>query len=153
MLYLFVQTFFWILAAFILGLIVGWWLSGRCRCEQQEQQKIVQDDAPLTEVDTVDSVVNDAWKPQGFSSAPADLDDLKRIKGIGPVIEKTLNSLGIYTFKQISEFSEDNVKWVDDHIDFPGRINREQWVSQASQLATGGTTDFSARVDKGDVTY
>lgn len=153
MLYLFVQTFFWILAAFILGLIVGWWLSGRCRCEQQEQQKVVSDEAPLKEADTVENAVNDTWKPQGFSSAPADLDDLKRIKGIGPVIEKTLNGLGIYTFKQISDFSEDNIKWVDNHIDFPGRINREQWVAQASQLATGGTTDFSARVDKGDVTY
>jgi len=152
MFYLFVQTFFWILAAFILGLIVGWWLSGRCRCKQKDNEEAVSGNDSIA-VSSVDSAIDDNWKPQGFSSAPADQDDLKRIKGVGPVIEKTLNGLGIYTFKQISDFSEDNVKWVDDHIDFPGRINREQWVSQAEQLAAGEPTAFSARVDKGDVSY
>jgi len=61
-------------------------------------------------------------------------DDLKRISGIGPVIEKTLNAEGIYHFKQIADFTPDNVNWVDRHISFPGRITREEWIRQAKGL-------------------
>ena len=97
--------------------------------------------------------MNDEWQPTGFSQRPADADELKRIKGIGPVIEKTLNGLGIYQFKQIAEFSRDNIAWVDKYISFPGRIDREEWVSQAKELAEGKETEFSKRVDTGEMNY
>jgi NADH-quinone oxidoreductase subunit E len=34
---------------------------------------------------------------------------------------------------------------------FKGRVTRDGWVSQARILAGGGTTEFSERVEKGDV--
>ena len=68
-------------------------------------------------------------------------DDLKRINGIGPVIEKTLNDEGIYHFQQIANFTPDNVSWVDKHISFPGRITREEWIRQATGLAAGDITE------------
>ncbi len=171
MFYLFFQTWGWIIAAFIIGMLVGWWLCGRCRCsgtnDSSDQVAVVSEtqsttvEAPAEEVATqanlvsdVDDVqVEDSWKPAGFSEKPADSDDLKRIKGVGPVIEKTLNGLGIYQFKQIADFTRDNISWVDKYISFPGRIDREEWVSQAKALAQGKDTEFSKRVDKGEMNY
>ncbi len=36
-------------------------------------------------------------------------------------------------------------------MSFPGRIEREDWIAQAKELATGGETEFSKRVDAGQV--
>jgi len=64
--------------------------------------------------------------------APAEKDDLKLIYGIGPVMEGILNELGITSFKQISEFSKDDIERVADAIDtFPDRIERDDWVGGA----------------------
>ena len=72
-------------------------------------------------------------------------DDLKKISGVGPKLEKTLNDLGIFHFAQIAAFSRDNVAWVDRHLRFKGRIERENWIEQAKVLAAGGETEFSRR--------
>jgi len=81
----------------------------------------------------------------------AGADDLKRIKGIGPKNEDALNELGIFAFAQIAEWNDNNIKWVEQRLDFPGRIERENWVSQAKLLAAGVETEFSKRVDAGEV--
>jgi NADH-quinone oxidoreductase subunit E len=79
-------------------------------------------------------------------------DDLKRIKGIGPKLEKLCNSLGFWHFDQIAEWTPDEVAWVDQNLEgFKGRVTRDSWVAQARLLASGGETEFSQRVDKGDV--
>lgn len=78
-------------------------------------------------------------------------NDLKRISGIGPKNEDQLNALGIHTFDQIAAWTPENVKWVEGYLSFRGRIAREDWVGQAKTLAAGGETDFSKRVDAGDV--
>jgi predicted flap endonuclease-1-like 5' DNA nuclease len=65
-----------------------------------------------------------------------DKDDLKHISGIGPVIEKKLNGLGIYTFRQISEFTPQMIQHVTSSIKFfPDRIGRDNWIGQAAALA------------------
>jgi NADH-quinone oxidoreductase subunit E len=44
------------------------------------------------------------------------------------------------------------VAWVDQNLEgFKGRVSRDNWVEQAKTLASGGETEFSARVKKGDV--
>lgn len=79
-------------------------------------------------------------------------DDLKRIKGIGPKLEKLCNELGFWHFDQIAAWTADEVAWVDANLEgFRGRVTRDQWVAQAKTLAEGGETDFSRRVDDGDV--
>jgi NADH-quinone oxidoreductase subunit E len=77
--------------------------------------------------------------PQGLSAPEGEPDDLKKISGIGPGIEKTLNGLGIYHFRQIAAFTPDNVAWVNQHLRFKGRIEREDWIEQARKLAAGET--------------
>ncbi|MEO0956109.1 MAG: hypothetical protein AAFY12_14030 [Pseudomonadota bacterium] len=44
-----------------------------------------------------------------------------------------------------------NVDWVEDFMSFPGRIEREDWIAQARTLAEGKETEFSKRVDAGEV--
>lgn len=62
-------------------------------------------------------------------------DDLKRIKGIGPAIEKTLNELGIFRLQQIAEMSEYDIDRVADRLrGFRSRIYRENWIGQAREL-------------------
>lgn len=78
-------------------------------------------------------------------------DNLTRIKGIGVKIEETLNNAGIFHFDQIAAWTEENIKWADANIAFPGRVKREKWVEQAKILAEGGETEFSKRVDAGEV--
>jgi len=75
-----------------------------------------------------------------FGSATAEQkDDLKMISGIGPVIEEKLNSLDIYTFEQISKFSETDREVVNEAIEFfPGRIERDEWIAQAKELVYSG---------------
>ena len=63
-------------------------------------------------------------------------DNLKMISGIGPVLEQKLNALGIYTFRQISEFTPQTIEHVTSSIKFfPDRIGRDNWIGQAAALA------------------
>lgn len=78
-------------------------------------------------------------------------DNLKRISGIGPKNESALNDLGIFHFAQIAALNAREVLWVGSFLAFPGRIEREKWLDQAKLLAAGTETDFSKRVDKGEV--
>ncbi len=62
-------------------------------------------------------------------------DDLKLITGVGPFVEDKLNSIGIFTFEQISRFTDEDIKKVTELTEFfPGRIERDDWVSQAKKL-------------------
>ena len=81
----------------------------------------------------------------------ATLEDLKRIRGIGVLIEKKLNSMGVVSYEQIANWSAQDIDRVSQSLDFKGRIERENWVEQARILASGGATEFSRRVDRGEI--
>ena len=67
-------------------------------------------------------------------------DDLKVIKGIGPKIEGVLNGLGITALEQIAALKSHEIEKVNDAIEFPGRIERDEWVSQAKDLVAERTS-------------
>jgi peptide/nickel transport system ATP-binding protein len=73
---------------------------------------------------------------------PKKPDDLKLISGVGPKIEAILNGLGIYRFSQIAAWKKAEREWVDDHLKFAGRIERDDWVRQAKALAKGGEAEY-----------
>lgn len=79
-------------------------------------------------------------RPAALSAARDNRpDDLKRIKGIGPKLEKLCNSLGFYHFDQIAVWTEEEIMWVDQNLEgFKGRVVRDEWVAQARQLASEG---------------
>ncbi|MEM6641965.1 MAG: hypothetical protein AAF616_03215 [Bacteroidota bacterium] len=103
-------------------------------CKAQENSSAIEEETKH-EGDIASQDKENAEK-LGFKPASASQkDDLTKIKGIGPFIEKKLNSLGIYTFEQIESFTPDTVEKVTDAIQFfPGRIDRDDWVGQAKRL-------------------
>ncbi|MGH1577335.1 hypothetical protein [Planktotalea sp.] len=96
---------------------------------------------------------NEGTKPETLSEARnGQADDLKQIKGIGPKLEKLCNSLGFYHFDQIANWTADEEAWVNANLEgFKGRVSRDTWIAQAKVLAAGGETEFSKRVEDGDV--
>lgn len=78
-----------------------------------------------------------------------EADDLTIISGIGGWIKEKLNALDIYTFRQISNFNEEDVHTVTDAIEyFPGRIERDEWILQAQELVriAGNKSELLARI-------
>ena len=70
----------------------------------------------------------------GLATA-SQADDLKDIVGIGPFLERKLHSLGIYTFRQVANFTKEDMDKVNEIIEFfPGRIERDNWVEQSAEL-------------------
>lgn len=107
---------------------------------------------PATEAAPASQQVNggaDAGsKPQLLDAPQGAADDLKLIKGVGPKLEEKLNKMGVWHFSQIAGWSAEQVSWVDDSLNFKGRIDRDDWIGQAKILAAGGTTEFAQRTGK-----
>lgn len=65
-----------------------------------------------------------------------DPDDLTQLKGVPKVLERRLHKVGVFYFWQIAEWSPEDVKYVDAKLaTFSGRIERDDWVNQAGELA------------------
>ncbi len=82
---------------------------------------------------------------------PVRPDDLKRIRGVGVLIEKRLNAMGVWRYEQIANWTSSDISRISQALEFRGRIERENWVEQARILASGGQTEFAKRVDRGEV--
>ncbi|BDA83771.1 hypothetical protein Sa4125_13130 [Aureimonas sp. SA4125] len=65
-------------------------------------------------------------------------DDLTKISGIGPSIERLLFAAGIFHFDQIAAWTADEIRWADELSGFRGRAGREKWVEQARRLGGVG---------------
>jgi predicted flap endonuclease-1-like 5' DNA nuclease len=77
-------------------------------------------------------IENNAPPPLMGPGAP---DDLKLIVGVGPVLERMLHQLGVTTFRQVAYWSERDIDDFDAKLhEFPGRIRRDGWVTQARAL-------------------
>jgi NADH-quinone oxidoreductase subunit E len=68
---------------------------------------------------------------------PPKADDLKRISGIGPKLEKVLHGMGINSFADIAKWTEAEMLRVDDKLGLDNRIIRDDWVKQAKALLEG----------------
>ena len=92
-------------------------------------------------------------KPAVLAKARAGgADDLKMIKGVGPVLEKALNTSGVFHFDQVAVWKKADAVWFDENVKGAnGRVVRDEWVKQAKILAKGGTTEFASKVKKGGV--
>ncbi len=73
-----------------------------------------------------------------YTKRPAQVDDLKKITGVGKVLEGKLQAAGIYTYRQIADWKVAQVKAFDEHLSFKGRIQRDGWKKQAAALARAG---------------
>ena len=62
-------------------------------------------------------------------------DDLKKISGVGPKLEGLLHENGVFHFDQILGWGAEEIAYMDDKLSFKGRIERDDWVAQATQFA------------------
>ncbi|CAN1562071.1 NADH dehydrogenase subunit E [Rhabdaerophilaceae bacterium] len=107
------------------------------KAEEAEIEKLLaalpKDASPEQKADAVGT------RPSGLPEAREKRPDkLTLIKGIGPVNEGKLHSIGIFHFDQIAGWDRPRIRWVGTFLSFPGRIDRENWVAQAAHLAAGG---------------
>ena len=67
---------------------------------------------------------------------PIEPDDLKKIRGIGKVLEGVLNEKGIHTFEQLATLSLDDIESISKELKhFGDRVGRDRWIEQAQELA------------------
>ena len=178
MIFLASQIWIWIVAGFVFGAAIGWWLSGAMMLDlggtkatafksqgsqpgsisvlsesllqtQREleacQQSLVDAEAKLKDLEVRFKPKDQTMSRGGGSDARATIqpssrataerDDLKLIYGIGPVIENKLAELDITTYRQIVSLTEEDILRVGEYLDyFPGRIERDGWLSSAREL-------------------
>lgn len=82
----------------------------------------------------VPTVTTGPTKPKAIAR-PAQPDDLKLIAGISPKLEKVLNGLGVWTSAQIAAWTPEDIAWVENYLSFDGRIGRDEWIGQATNLS------------------
>lgn len=88
-------------------------------------------------------------EPVEAPAAPAQADDLSRIKGLGPKLQALLPSLGLSTYAQIAALSEADLDALDPQLGpFAGRPRKDSWVEQAKFLASGDVAGFEAQFGK-----
>ena len=98
----------------------------------KKADKPVGKKAPATEADAGKVGTAPANLLKG---AQGDADDLKKISGVGPKLESTLNEIGVFHFWQIAEWGGDEIEYMDDKLSFKGRIERDNWIAQAKEFA------------------
>lgn len=90
-----------------------------------------------------------AMRPAGLTAPRNGVpDNLQRIRGVGERNEALLNSLGIFHFGQIAAWTPAEMRWVAGHLAFPERLERDDWVGQATVLASGGETGVTKSAER-----
>lgn len=143
--------------ALVLAIAIGFLIRQNLRISQGVD--ILREDVPL-DLDGPGELLADAVAPRAEvadttpsepgtatttppASRPARLDaprggepdDLTRINGIGPKLRDMLHDMGFYHFDQIANWSETELRWVDEELEgFKGRASRDNWVAQARAL-------------------
>lgn len=147
---LFWPWLFWLLGAFLIGLILGWLLKqifggsndstdykgqikkleGELEACRNEKRKLVSAAAATTAslaATVIPSKPDDSVK-----------DDLTRVEGIGPKIKKLLNNDGIWSFKQLSMATVERIQKILDEAGPRYRMhNPKTWPEQAKLAAEG----------------
>jgi predicted flap endonuclease-1-like 5' DNA nuclease len=166
--WLFGEIWLWILAGFLLGVLVGWWIWARNAPPMIVDPVIVNQlrtelegaNAALARTESELGASQNARKALEAGLAAAGMpvtplfleapdgpaDDLTVIRGIGPRLAVLLNSLGIFHLRQIARWSDTDIAEVDAKLGaFKGRITRDQWIEQARLLHQGQLATYQER--------
>ncbi|WP_379551433.1 helix-hairpin-helix domain-containing protein [Qipengyuania sp. DGS5-3] len=110
--------------------------------------------APIAEPAAAPEAAPEAAAAPGAPPVPAPApaqvaagsDDLTRIKGVGPKLAKMLSELGVTSFAQIAAWDAAEIARLDAQLGrFQGRIERDNWTTQAKFLAAGDLDGYAAQ--------
>ncbi len=76
--------------------------------------------------------LNAQWK--GFKKQKGEADDLTQIKGIDAQLSARLRQLNCIKLEQIANLSDDDMANIDEVLQLNGRIEKDDWISQAQAL-------------------
>jgi len=151
----------WLLLAAALGVVLGWLVRGVLRPprfpSQPEAPAPKVDEPARTRVEEIDTgasgtgaiavIADSPFAPHSARDLMPEIavrsaggltpphDDLVRIHGVGPKIAGMLTSMGITSFRQVARLTPDDIAIVNEALDiFPGRIERDDWISSAREL-------------------
>ena len=149
-----------VLRVFFVGLIYGWLLRWvvdkifmednlRALANENEilRQRIITLETPRAQPDRPAQIQRTTPQPVeetetvavvGFGPTASQRDDLKLIKGIGPILENKLNDAGIYTFDQMSRLTSDQLQMIFGESR-RNLQNTDNLISQAKKLAKKGS--------------
>jgi small subunit ribosomal protein S2 len=82
----------------------------------------IVEDLPVADEDEFEALPG----PRGVA------DDLKKLTGVSPAIEKKLNDLGIFHYWQIAGLKPGAAHKIGEEVGLPGRV--DGWVAQATKL-------------------
>jgi predicted flap endonuclease-1-like 5' DNA nuclease len=142
-----------VLRVFLLGLVFGWWMKWIIDriYANNDLQRITEENAllkdrirslerPKADVSLVRKTTATPQPDQRPEPARASTktssqkDDLKKIKGIGPVTEKKLNAAGVVSFEQFSRLTTQELQNI---LGISKRVvqSANNLISQAKKLA------------------
>ncbi|MEM1087486.1 MAG: hypothetical protein AAGH90_07135 [Pseudomonadota bacterium] len=107
---------------------------------EEEEDVAASEDADQTSAQDEPEIIASSTQPVTMSKPKDGGDDLTTITGIGPRIAEVLNGLGIWQYDQIADWQPEHSAWIDEHLSFKGRVEREQWVEQARALVENKET-------------
>lgn len=73
------------------------------------------------------------WEFEQLAGPRGAPDDLKKLPGVSPAIEKQLNDLGIFHYTQIASLGKKDSHHLGETVGLPGRV--EGWIAQAKKLS------------------
>ena len=99
-------------------------------------------DAPRANPNEVNPVRERGGDASQFGASEGPADNLKLITGLGPVLERRLNEIGVTRWSQIAALKPEDVAKVEEALAIKGRVGRDNWIAQAEVLARGGEAEY-----------
>ncbi|CAA6802417.1 MAG: Unknown protein [uncultured Sulfurovum sp.] len=130
--YLLTEIVVYLVIAGLIGFALGWIVKTEVLKKKTKEVNLEVQEKTIEE--SVELIYHSV-QPVLLSEVPVGgQDKLSALKGIGAVLEKKLNELGIYTYAQISVWTTEEEMWISNQIGFPKKVTREEWVKQANDL-------------------
>ncbi|MGR3485096.1 MAG: 50S ribosomal protein L21 [Paracoccaceae bacterium] len=104
---------------------------------EAEPEQLVAPEAVEDKLEELPAATLDGDKPENLMTQArgGQPDDLTRISGVGKVIEGKLHAIGVFHFDQIAAWGPAEIAYMDDQLSFKGRIERDDWIAQATAFA------------------
>jgi small subunit ribosomal protein S2 len=106
-------------------------IDGISRAQGEHGIDVGASEHPLAE--EVPAETTDGLGFEALSGPRGVADDLKKLPGVSPAIEKKLNDLGIFHYWQIAGLGPTATHNVGEEVGLPGRV--DSWIAQAKELS------------------